>query len=318
MSTDPGNAMSINALFAAPPALWPEFQPALDAAFARAGLDVRLSQSHDPADVDYLVFGPGGPVTDFTPFTRAKAVLNLWAGVEKIIGNPTLRIPLTRMVDPGLTKGMVEYVTAHVLRHHLGLDTDILGQTGTWLPRTGPLAMDRPVTILGLGVLGQACAQMLAQIGFTVTGWSLSPKSIPGIRCLSGERGLTNALTAAQIVVTLLPLTAQTDSILNDATLSLLAPGAVLINPGRGGLIDDAALLRALARGQIGHATLDVFRTEPLPSDHPFWTHPRITVTPHIAADTRPETSATVIAENIRRGQAGEPWLYLVDRTKGY
>ena len=310
--------MPINALFAAPPALWPEFQPALDAAFAKAGLDVRLSQSHDPADVDYLIFGPGGPVTDFTPFSRAKAVLNLWAGVEKIIGNPTLTIPLTRMVDPGLTQGMVEYVTGHVLRHHLGLDTDILGQTGAWQPRTTPLAMDRPITILGLGALGQACAQMLAQIGFAVTGWSMSPKSIPDILCLSGHDGLTEALTDAQIVVTLLPLTAQTDCILNAGTLALLAPGAMLINPGRGGLIDDAALLAALDTGQIGHATLDVFRTEPLPPDHPFWTLPHITVTPHIAAATRPETSATVIAENIRRGQAGEPWLYLVDRAKGY
>ena len=222
------------------------------------------------------------------------------------------------MVDPGLTQGMVEYVTGHVLRHHLGLDADILGQTGAWQPRTAPLAMNRPVTVLGLGALGQACAQMLAQIGFAVTGWSQSPKSIPGLRCLSAPDGLTAALRDAQIVVTLLPLTAQTDCILNAETLSLLATGAMLINPGRGGLIDDAALLAALGAGQIGHATLDVFRTEPLPPDHPFWTHPRITVTPHIAADTRPETSATVIAENIRRGQAGEPWLYLVDRAKGY
>ncbi len=310
--------MLINALFAAPPALWPEFQPALADAFVKAGLDVDLSRTHAPAEVDYLIFAPGGPVTDFEPFTRARAVLNLWAGVEKIIGNPTLRIPLTRMVDPGLTQGMVEYVTGHVLRHHLGLDADILGQTGAWQPRTTPLAMNRPVTVLGLGALGQACAQMLAQIGFAVTGWSQSPKSIPGLRCLSAPDGLTAALRDAQIVVTLLPLTAQTDCILDAETLALLAPGAILVNPGRGGLIDDAALLAALGAGQIGHATLDVFRTEPLPPDHPFWTHPRITVTPHIAADTRPETSATVIAENIRRGQAGEPWLYLVDRAKGY
>ena len=310
--------MPINALFAAPPALWPDFQPALIAAFAKAGLDVALSQTHPPADVDYLIYGPGGPVTDFGPYTRARAVLNLWAGVEKIITNPTLNIPLTRMVDPGLTQGMVEYVTGHVLRHHLGMDADILVPPGQWRPRATPLAADRPVTVLGLGELGQACARMLAQVGFVVTGWSGSAKSIPGLRCLSGPAGLIAALTGAQIVVTLLPLTAQTDCILNAETLGLLARGAALINPGRGGLIDDAALLAALDAGQIGHATLDVFRTEPLPADHPFWAHPRITVTPHLAADTRPATSATVIAENIRRGQAGAPWLYLVDRAKGY
>ena len=318
MFTGPGNSMLINALFAAPPALWPEFQPALADAFVKAGLDVDLSRTHAPAEVDYLIFAPGGPVTDFEPFTRARAVLNLWAGVEKIIGNPTLRIPLTRMVDPGLTQGMVEYVTGHVLRHHLGLDADILGQTGAWQPRTTPLAMNRPVTVLGLGALGQACAQMLAQIGFAVTGWSQSPKSIPGLRCLSAPDGLTAALRDAQIVVTLLPLTAQTDCILDAETLALLAPGAILVNPGRGGLIDDTALLAALDRGQIGHATLDVFRTEPLPTEHPYWAHPRVTVTPHIASVTPAHTAAHVIAENIRRGEAGEPFLYLVDRKRGY
>ena len=310
--------MPINALFAAPPGLWPAYRIALANAFAEAGLKVTLSQTHPPAAVDYLIFGPGGPVSDFGPFTRAKAVLNLWAGVEKIITNPTLHLPLTRMVDPGLTQGMIEYVTGHVLRHHLGIDIDINGQTGQWDQRNVPLAADRPVTVLGLGALGQACARMLAQIGFVVTGWSQSAKSIPGLRCLSGPQGLTDALRGAQIIVTLLPLTPDTTNILNSATLALPARGAVLINPGRGALIDDAALLAALASGQIGHATLDVFRSEPLPPDHPFWANPRITVTPHIASETRPLTASRVIAENIRRGEAGEPFLYLVDRTKGY
>ncbi len=310
--------MPINALFAAPAALWPEFQPTLLDAFAKAGLDVDLSQTHAPAEVDYLIFGPGGPVIDFSPFTRAKAVLNLWAGVEKIIANPTLSIPLTRMVDPGLTQGMVEYVTGHVLRHHLGMDADILEQPGQWQPRATPLATDRPVTILGLGALGQACAQMLARIGFVVTGWSQSAKAVPGVICLSGADGLVAAMRGAQIVVTLLPQTAQTDCVLNAGTFGLLAHGAFVINPGRGGLIDDAALLAALDAGQIGHATLDVFRTEPLPANHPFWSHPQITITPHIAADTRAASASMVIAENIRRGEAGDPWLYLVDRAKGY
>ncbi len=310
--------MPINALFAAPPELWPAYQVALPNAFAEAGLRVSLSQTHPPADVDYLVFGPGGPVTDFGPFTRAKAVLNLWAGVEKIIINPTLQLPLTRMVDPGLTQGMIEYVTGHVLRHHLGTDIDLRRQSGQWDQRHVPLATERPVTVLGLGALGQACAQMLAQIGFAVTGWSQSAKSISGLRCLSGPQGLTEALRGAEIIVTLLPLTPDTTNILNLETLALPARGAVLINPGRGALIDDVALLAALDSGQIGHATLDVFRTEPLPPDHRFWSHPHITVTPHIASETRPLTASRVIAENIRRGEAGEGFLYLVDRAKGY
>jgi len=172
--------------------------------------------------------------------------------------------------------------------------------------------------VLGLGALGQACATTLAELGFDVTGWSRSAKTVPGIKCLSGDAGLREALASAEIVVLLLPFTPQTENILNAETLALLPRGAVVINPGRGPLIDDDALLAALDSGHISHATLDVFRMEPLPKDHPFWAHPNITVTPHIAADTRPSTAAKVIAENIRRNEAGEALLYLVDRGAGY
>jgi glyoxylate/hydroxypyruvate reductase A len=141
---------------------------------------------------------------------------------------------------------------------------------------------------------------------------------VDGIACHHGAAGLDAALSGAQIVVLLLPRTPETENVLNARTLDLLAPGACVINPGRGPLIDDAALLAALDSGQVGHATLDVFRTEPLPPDHPFWAHPKVTVTPHIASETRPKSAARVIAENIRRGEAGEPLLNLVDRGKGY
>ena len=312
-------AQMINVLFAAPAQQWDAYHAPLSRAFASVGIGVNLSRSHAAAAVDYLIYVPGGPVTDFTPFTRARAVLSLWAGVEKIVTNPSLHLPLARMVDPGLAQGMVEYVTGHVLRHHLGMDADIIGHSsGNWVQRRVPLAAERPVTVLGLGELGRACARMLAQIGFPVTGWSQSAKTIPGLHCLSGPVGLTSALRGAQIIVSLLPLTPETTDILNAETLALPARGAAIINPGRGALIDDAALLAALDSGQIGHATLDVFRTEPLPRDDPFWAHPRITVTPHIAAETRPDTASQVIADNIRRAEAGEPMLYLVDRSKGY
>jgi len=174
------------------------------------------------------------------------------------------------------------------------------------------------VTILGLGALGTACGQALTQLGFPVTGWSRSPKSVEGIRCLHGSEGLREALTDAQIVILLLPDTAATENTLNEDTLALLAKGAFIINPGRGPLIDDTALLAALDSGQIAHATLDVFRVDPLPETHPYWSHPQVTVTPHIASSTRPESASQVIAEQILRGERNEPFLHVVNRDTGY
>ena len=300
-------------LFAAP-SLWPEYRDTLPAALAEARIDATLVTEAPPEEVDYIVYAPSSPLQDFTAYTRTKAVLNLWAGVERITGNPTLTQPLTRMVDPGLTEGMVEWVTGHTLRHHLGMDRHIVNPGHIWDPTCPPLARERPVTILGMGALGSACAAALTALNFPVTGWSRTAK--PG--SLHGEDGLRQALSTAQIVVTLLPKTPETENLLNADRLALLPKGAVILNPGRGPLIDDDALLAALDAGHIGHATLDVFRVEPLPADHPYWTHPRVTVTPHIAADTRAITASKVIAENIRRGEAGEPFLHLVDRARGY
>lgn len=310
--------MSVNVLFAARPDHWRIYETPLTRALAEAGVDATVTTSAQPDEVDYIVYAPDSTVQDFTPYTRAKAVLNLWAGVENIVVNPTLKIPLARMVDHGLTQGMVEWVTGHVLRHHLGMDRHILGQDGEWRAEAPPLATHRRVTMLGLGALGTACAQMLAHLGFPVTGWSRRAKDIPGITCLSGEDGLRAALQAADILVLLLPLTDETENLLDAGALALLPEGAMIVNPGRGPLIDDEALIAALDRGHVAHATLDVFREEPLPPEHPFWAHPGVTVTPHIASETRPETAAQVIAENIRRGEAGAPFLHLVDRDKGY
>ncbi len=304
-------------LFAAP-ALWEEYREALPLALDQAGVAADLVLEADPASVDYIIYAPSAPLQDFTPYTRTKAVLSLWAGVERIVGNATLTQALCRMVDPSLTEGMVEWVVGHTLRHHLGMDAHIVNPAHRWEQNVPPLARERPVTVLGLGELGRACAQALAALNFAVTGWSRTPKTHAGIRCLSGREGLLQALTGAQVVVTLLPRTAETENTLNAETLALPARGAVVLNPGRGALIDDAALLAALDAGQIGHATLDVFRVEPLPPDHPFWHHPRITVTPHIAADTRAGSAARVIADNIRRSEAGAPLLHLVDRARGY
>lgn len=310
--------MPLNALFAARPERWAQYKDILPAAFKAVGLDVHLSQDIPPEEVDYIIYAPNSDLKDFTPYTNAKLVQNLWAGVEAITSNATLNIPLARMVDFGLRQGMVEWVTGHTLRHHLGMDAQIINPTQEWKPAYPPLSRDRRVTVLGLGALGMACAEALAQLGFNVAGWSRTAKSHDAITCYSGEDGLKQALAHGEICILLLPSTPDTQNTLNAETLALMPKGSFIINPGRGPLIDDDALLDALNSGHIAHATLDVFRVEPLPQSSPYWAHPRVTVTPHIASETRAETCSEVVAENIRRSEAGEPLLHLVDRKAGY
>ncbi|WP_164659489.1 glyoxylate/hydroxypyruvate reductase A [Tropicibacter sp. Alg240-R139] len=310
--------MTTNILFAAKAERWTTYETPLTKALTGAGIDFDLRTEFAPEEVDYIVYAPNSDVQDFTPYTRLRAVLNLWAGVEGVVGNETLTVPLTRLVDHGLTQGMIEWVMGHTLRYHLGIDGHINGQDGIWRNVAPPLAQDRKVTVLGLGALGAAVAQALAGLGFDVTGWSRSPKEIDRIHCECGPQGLQAALSEADIVVLLLPNTPATENTLNAESLALMPRGAFIINPGRGPLIDDDALLVALDSGQIAHATLDVFRIEPLPADHAFWAHPQVTVTPHIASETRASTASQVIAENIRRDLNGEPLLHVVDRTLGY
>lgn len=311
-------AAPLTILMAAGPGNWERYAPPLRAALARDGIAADLVQEAAPEAVDFIIYAPSASLQDFTPFTRCKAVLSLWAGVERIVGNQSLTQPLCRMVDPGLTEGMVEWVTGHVLRHHLGMDRYILKTDRSWGHDCPPLARGRKVAMLGMGALGEASARALQALNFRVEGWSRSPKTLPGLVTRHGADGLKETLKGADFVVTLLPRTPETENTLNAETLGWTNRGAVVLNPGRGPLIDDEALLAALDSGQIGHATLDVFRVEPLPQDHPFWSHPRVTVTPHIAADTRAETAVLVIAENIRRGVLGEPFINLVDRQRGY
>ena len=307
-----------NILFAARAESWGSYERPLHHALNKAGVTANLSTDIPPELVDYIVYAPNSQLRDFTPYVRAKAVLNLWAGVENIVGNPTLNIPLARMVDPGMTQSMTEWVVGHVLRHHLGMDAHIHNPDNIWQPVAPPLAQERRVTILGLGELGTHVARTLERLHFDVAGWSRSPKQLDGIACHHGPVGLKDALARSDIAVLLLPNTPDTENTLNALTLPLMPKGAIIINPGRGALIEDEALLAALDTGQIAHATLDVFRQEPLQKTHPFWSHDKVTVTPHIAAETRPLTASRVIAENIRRGEAGEPFLYLVDRSAGY
>ncbi len=308
----------ITILFAATGERWEAYRDPLETALSETGLEADLAQDHPPENVEYIIHANKAHVEDFGRFPRLKAVLSLWAGVEGIVANETLNVPLARMVDPGLTEGMVEYVTGHVLRHHLGMDVQIKGQDGAWSPVKPPLARDRRVTVLGLGALGAACAAALTALNFDVAGWSRSPKTIDGITTHHGGDGLGAALAHGEITVLLLPLTSATEALMNARTLAQMPRGAVLINPGRGGLIDETATLAALETGQLSHATLDTFRTEPLPADHPFWSHPNVTVTPHIASATRPASAARTVVANIARAERGEQMHHVVDRGSGY
>ena len=284
-------------------------------------LDLRM----DPADaapdeVDYLIFAANGPVRAFDGFTGLKGILSLWAGVDGILKlDPPEDVPLVRMVEDGMTLGMIDYVSGHVLRHHLDIDRYIAGQpVAVWEVDHPPLARDRRVGVLGLGALGAACSQALARHGFKVSGWSRSAKEIPGILCRDGDEGLEQVIGEAEILVLLLPLTADTERLIDASRIAWMPEGAVLINAARGPLIDHDALLEALDAGRLGHATMDVFDEEPLPEHHPYWRHPRVTVTPHIASVTRPATAADALIGQIARAERGEPFAHVVDRRRGY
>jgi glyoxylate/hydroxypyruvate reductase A len=300
----------------------PVWREVLERQLAETGMDVALlPDDADPAGVDYLVYNVDGGIRDFTPFTRLRAILNTWAGVEAVVGHLDwpAHVPFTRMVEPGMTQGMAEYFTGHAMRYHLDIDRFVSDSaSGVWQKWSPPLTSMRTVGILGLGALGQATAGLLTGLGFNVTGWSRSEKDVPGVTCLHGTDGLTKTLRVSEILIVILPLTDATRDILNAETLALMPKGACIINAGRGPLIDDDALLAALASGQIRHATLDVFRQEPLPEDHGFWRNPSVTVTPHIASVTRPETACAAILQQIRRDLDGKPLLHVVDRERGY
>ncbi len=276
-------------------------------------------------DVKFIIYSPviknGEKLSrDFSQFKNLKAVLSLYAGIEDLIGNKTLKCPLIKMIDKnGLTNSMIEWCLAHTLRLHLGLDRHILGQDGFWRHKIKPpTARDRSVGILGLGELGKPVALFLKKIGFKISGWSRSIKNIKGIKCFFGSNGLIEVLKQSEILILLLPLNKDTRFILNDYSLSLLPKGSQIINAGRGELIEDIALIKKLRSGHILNATLDVFQQEPLPTKHPYWILPNVTVTPHIAADTPVESSSKVLAKNIKDLIDGKLPKGLVDFKRGY
>ena len=285
------------------------------------GLDMRVwPETGAAADIDAALVWNHPPGV-LKAFPKLRAILSLGAGVNHILDDPEIPadIPIARIVDPGLATGMAEYAALAVLRYHRNFDVyERQQREQRWRRLPIPVTTARRVGVLGLGEIGSACARMIAGLGFPVTGWSRTAKSLPGVACYAGPDGLAPFLNTTDILVCVLPLTAATRGIINQATLAKLPRGAFLINIARGAHVVDQDLIAALDSGQLAGATLDVFAHEPLPREHPFWSHPKVTLTPHIASITNPETAADGVAENLRRLHDGRPLLYLADRARGY
>lgn len=284
-------------------------------------LEMRLwPELGDRAAIDYaLVWMPEKGLLKSLPNLRA--VFSLGAGVDHIFRDPDLPrgVPICRVVDPNLTQRMTEYVLLHVLRYHRQQPAyAALQAEGKWEELDQPAAADRRVGIMGLGALGADAARHLVGLGFQVAGWSRTRKEIAGVESFAGTAALDAFLHDLDILVCLLPLTPATEGILDKDLFARLKPGACLINAARGGHLVEADLIPALDSGRLGAATLDVFREEPLPVGHPFWRHPKITVTPHVASISDPRSVADQVAENVRRAEAGEPLLNVVDPAVGY
>lgn len=249
------------------------------------------------------------------------AVSSLGAGVEVLLAHPEIptHVPVVRVVDPNLTGKMTEYVVLHVLRQHRDLDRIIAQQrAGTWIRFPTRDTARTTVGFLGLGTLGRHAAAQLKALGFRVRGWTRAPRDVDGVEVFHGRAMLAAFLGGCDHLVCLLPQTPETKGIVDAALLAGLPRGAHFINAGRGGQVVEPDLLDALDSGHLASATLDVFGTEPLPASHRFWTHPRVTITPHNAADSSPESVAPQMLENYRRLIAGQPLLNQVDRARGY
>jgi glyoxylate/hydroxypyruvate reductase len=278
----------------------------------------------EPAEVHYAAVWKPAP-GELAAFTNLRVIFNLGAGVDALMADQSLpKVPLVRVAVGDLTRRMTEYVTLHVLMHHRQEPYLRASQREKrWQPRFQWPAGAISVGIMGLGVLGSDAALALKRLGFRVAGWSNRPKAIPGIECFHGRGELDAFLRRTDILVCLLPLTAGTQHILNGdlfAKLNRSSPmGApVVINAGRGGLQNEADVLACLDDGTLGGVSLDVYATEPLPPESPFWSHPKVVLTPHNAADTDPDEISRYVARQIAGFEAGERLENVVDPARGY
>jgi glyoxylate/hydroxypyruvate reductase len=280
--------------------------------------------SLDPAEVRYAaVWKPGAG--ELAAFPNLRVIFNLGAGVDALIADASLpKVPIVRVAVDDLTMRMTEYVVLHALAHHRQeIYLRALQREKRWEPKYQWPASAISVGIMGLGNLGANAAEALKVLGFRVSGWSRLAKNIPGVTYFHGREGLEPFLRQTNILVCLLPLTAETRHILDRSLVAMLDRNSplgapVLINAGRGGLQNEAELLDCLNDGTLGAATLDVFETEPLPADSPFWTHPKVLLTPHNAADTDPDAISRYVAGQVERYEAGHALENVVDMARGY
>jgi glyoxylate/hydroxypyruvate reductase len=279
---------------------------------------ITLWEAGAPAADHAVVWAPPQQFLNEQP--GLKGIFNIGAGVDALM---KLRLPpnaqVVRIDDGGMSVQMAEFVTYAVVRHFRELDgyaEDVAARK--WSYRKPRSRAEYPVGVMGLGVLGERVAKALGAFEFTVRGWSRSPKHIEGVDCYAGPEQFDAFLKASRILVCLLPLTDATRGIMNRSNLSKLQPGAYVINVARGGHLVEEDLIPLLESGQLAGATLDVFQTEPLPAEHPFWAHPKITVTPHTSARTLREESIAQIVGKIRALERGEPIAGIVDRQRGY
>lgn len=284
------------------------------------GLDFRVyPEVGNPDEIGYvLAWRP--PADFFAPFAGIKLVVNLGAGVDSLTGRPDLPdVPICRLSDPGMVALMRSYVLFSVIRYARDMpDFEAAKRRHEW-HYIHPTPLDRiRVGVLGLGALGSAVAASLADLSFDVRGWDLSPKDIPGVKCISDPDQWRSFLGDVDILVNMMPLTAGTRGLIDAEVFSALAPGTKFVNASRGEVVDEDALLAALRSGQVGAATLDVFVSEPLRADHPFWEMENVYITPHLASITVPDSAAKDVAESIRRIERGERPLHQVNPKAGF
>jgi glyoxylate/hydroxypyruvate reductase len=300
-------------------AWWPALVAALpDEQLVRDGVDAGLDVQRAAIDVA-LVANP--PIGALQSLPQLRFIQSLWAGVDRLLLDTSVpaAVPLARMVDPAMNTAMAETVLWAVLGLHRNFFAYADQQRAAqWRPHAQRRADEINVAVLGLGQMGRAAALTLARHGYRVAGWSAHPAAVEGVVTSSGDVALPRVLGAADIVINLLPLTPATRGLFDARTLAQMRRGASFVNLARGAHVVDSELLAALDSEHLQHAVLDVFATEPLPADHPYWRHPRVNVLPHVAAQTDPRSAALIAARNVRAFRAGQSPAHLVDRTRGY
>jgi len=285
--------------------------------------------------LDYRTIGEGLGATDdievalawkpdrglLATLRNLRLIVSLGMGVDHLLADDKLPtgVPIVRIMDDGLIGQMSEYAIFWALRHHRDIDKYAASQRAkAWKPLDFVDTLHRRIGVMGLGTIGQDTARKFAALGFPTAGWSRTAKTLQGIETFHGTDGFAKFLSRSDILVDVLPLTRETHGILGAKAFAALPNGAFFINMARGGHVVDADLVATLDSGHLSGAVLDVFNTEPLPADHPYWTHPKVRVTPHIAGATNPRTASPGVIENIKRLRAGQPLIHTVDPKTGY